>query len=214
MAIDESTRLNIITWNANSVHLKRGTRFSQSHPNYVYYRLDRVGRPKSGVAVMARHNLAHTLLSSFRTRVKECIGVSVTSLLVQLNLLLPTFLKVGTHLRTFLTIGMTFFTSRLLEIAFSFVAISIPDTHLGAAPEHVCISPLIFHLHLLVFLEYPIKDRLLDVVLTNSFHEVCDLSTRTALSSDHLPVLVGVELNVRREVTEHFVFDYKNADWT
>jgi hypothetical protein len=52
------------------------------------------------------------------------------------------------------------------------------------------------------------------VVLTNSFHEVCDLSTRTALSSDHLPVLVGVELNVRREVTEHFVFDYKNADWT
>jgi exonuclease III len=99
MAIDESTRLNIITWNANSVqpkklkfsdfllensidialinetHLKPGTRFS--HPNYVYYRLDRVGRPKSGVAVMARHDLPHTLLSSFRTRVKECIGVSV-----------------------------------------------------------------------------------------------------------------------------------------
>jgi hypothetical protein len=38
------------------------------------------------------------------------------------------------------------------------------------------------------------------------------LSTRTAFSSDHLPVLFGVELNVRREVPEHFVFDYKNAD--
>jgi hypothetical protein len=53
----------------------------------------------------------------------------------------------------------------------------------------------------------------LDLVLTNGFHEVCNLSTRTALSSDHLPVLFGLELNVRREVPEHFVFDYKNADW-
>jgi hypothetical protein len=53
----------------------------------------------------------------------------------------------------------------------------------------------------------------LDLVLTNGFHEVCDLLTRTALFSDHLPVLFVVELNVRREVPEHFVFDYKNADW-
>jgi hypothetical protein len=51
------------------------------------------------------------------------------------------------------------------------------------------------------------------LVLTNGFHEVCDLSTRAALSSHHLPVLFGVELNVRREVPEHFVFNYKNADW-
>jgi hypothetical protein len=46
-----------------------------------------------------------------------------------------TFLEVGTHLRTFLTIGTAFFASRLPEIAFSFVAISIPATHLGAAPQ-------------------------------------------------------------------------------
>jgi hypothetical protein len=26
-------------------------------------------------------------------------------------------------------------------------------------------------------------------------------------------VLFGLELNVRQEVPEHFVFDYKNADW-
>jgi hypothetical protein len=26
-------------------------------------------------------------------------------------------------------------------------------------------------------------------------------------------MLFGVDLYVRREITEHFVFDYKNADW-
>jgi hypothetical protein len=35
----------------------------------------------------------------------------------------------------------------------------------------------------------------------------------TTFSSDHLPVLFGVELNVRQEVPDHFVFDYRNADW-
>jgi hypothetical protein len=37
-------------------------------------------------------------------------------------------------------------------------------------------------------------------------------SIGTAISFDHLPVLFVVELNVRREVPEHFVFEYKNAD--
>jgi hypothetical protein len=36
---------------------------------------------------------------------------------------------------------------------------------------------------------------------------------RLELRSDHLPVLFGVELYVRREEPEHFVFNYKNSDW-
>jgi hypothetical protein len=61
----------------NETNLKLGTRFS--HPNYRCYCLDRVGLPNDGVAVMVRHDLPHTLLSSFRTRVIECIGISVDS---------------------------------------------------------------------------------------------------------------------------------------
>jgi hypothetical protein len=53
----------------------------------------------------------------------------------------------------------------------------------------------------------------LELVLTNGMHEVCDLSTRTALASDHLLVLFEVELNDGRKVLEHFVFNYKNAEW-
>jgi hypothetical protein len=101
LQVHNSSRLNVLKWNANSIlskrleffdfllensiniallnetQLKPGTGFS--HPDYRCYRLDRVGRSKGGVAVMVRHNLPHTLLSSFRTRVIECIGVSVDS---------------------------------------------------------------------------------------------------------------------------------------
>jgi hypothetical protein len=38
------------------------------------------------------------------------------------------------------------------------------------------------------------------------------ISTHTALSSDHLPVLFDVITDVRREFPSHFVFDYQNAD--
>jgi hypothetical protein len=53
----------------------------------------------------------------------------------------------------------------------------------------------------------------LDLILTNGFDDIFDLSTRTALSSDHLPKLFEVELTVRCEVPEHCVFGYRNADW-
>jgi hypothetical protein len=41
-----------------------------------------------------------------------------------------------------------------------------------------------------------------------------NIFTGTALSSDHLPVICEVVTDVRREVLSHFVFDYKNANWT
>jgi hypothetical protein len=59
----------------------------------------------------------------------------------------------------------------------------------------------------------PTRPSTLDLVLTNGFHDIFDLSTRTALSFDHLPVLFEVELDVRHKVPEHFVFDQRNADW-
>jgi hypothetical protein len=53
----------------------------------------------------------------------------------------------------------------------------------------------------------------LDLVLTNGFHDIFDLSTRTVLSSDHLTVFFKVDLDVRRMVPEHFAFDHINGDW-
>jgi hypothetical protein len=53
----------------------------------------------------------------------------------------------------------------------------------------------------------------LDIVLSNGLHKLDYLSTRTELSSDHLPVLFEVTSDSRREVPNHYIFNYKHADW-
>jgi hypothetical protein len=93
----------------SQTHLKSGTELSHTH--YVCYRLDRVSRPKGGLAVMVRHDLPHTLVSSSRKRAEECIRVSVDSFTGPIEFI--------SDLRTFLTIGTTFFASRFPETAFS-----------------------------------------------------------------------------------------------
>jgi hypothetical protein len=53
----------------------------------------------------------------------------------------------------------------------------------------------------------------LDIVLSNCLHELDYLSTRTELSSDHPPVLFEITSDSRREVPNHYIFNYKHADW-
>jgi hypothetical protein len=54
----------------------------------------------------------------------------------------------------------------------------------------------------------------LDMILTNGRHDVQNICARTALSSDHLPVIFEVVIDVRREIPSHYVFDCKNGNWT
>jgi hypothetical protein len=61
----------------NETYLKQGVPFS--HHDYKCYRLDRTDRPKGGVAILVRQDLPHMLLSSFRMRILECIGVVTAS---------------------------------------------------------------------------------------------------------------------------------------
>jgi hypothetical protein len=94
--------LNVMTWSADSISPKKHEFFyfllsndidialinetflkqaiPFSHPDFRCYRLDREGaRTKGGVAIMVRQSLPHSLLSPFRTKVLECIGISVSS---------------------------------------------------------------------------------------------------------------------------------------
>jgi hypothetical protein len=50
--------------------------------------------------------------------------------------------------------------------------------------------------------------------LDQGFHDIViyQLELSYPLTTFHLPVLFGVELNVRQKIPEHLVFDYKNAD--
>ena len=92
--------INVLYWNANgltdkmlafldclSMHnvdvacisetfLKPNSKID-SHPDYVIHRLDRVDRPKGGVAIIVKRNLKHQLQPSYNTKLIECIGIKV-----------------------------------------------------------------------------------------------------------------------------------------
>jgi hypothetical protein len=53
----------------------------------------------------------------------------------------------------------------------------------------------------------------IDFVLSNGIHTVSGISTRTAFSSDYLPVFFEVEVIVQREMPDFFDFDYRHANW-
>lgn len=92
--------INVLYWNANGIadkmlafyaflstqnvdiacisetFLKPNSK-TDSHPDYKIYRLDRIDRPKGGVAIIIKRNLKHELQPSYDTKLLECIGVKV-----------------------------------------------------------------------------------------------------------------------------------------
>ena len=92
--------LNVLYWNANGIvdkmlafydflstqnvdiacisetFLKPNSK-TDSHPDYVLHRLDRIDRPKGGVAIIIKRNVKHELQPSYDTNLLECIGVKV-----------------------------------------------------------------------------------------------------------------------------------------
>jgi hypothetical protein len=81
------------------------------------------------------------------------------------------------------------------------------DILLGVVLEQIQLEmPSLSAMVILQFITLHPKD-------PNGLHELDNLSTRTELSSDHLPVLFEVTSDSRREVPNHNIFNYKHADW-
>lgn len=247
MAAPDLLKLQIMTWNADSIspkkheffdfllsndidialinetYLKQGTPFS--HPDYICYRLDREGRlTKGGVAIMVRKDLPHTLLPSFRTKILECIGVSVNSTSGPINFI-STYRPGGRSTANDITnfrndLGLltasrnSFFICGDLNARHSSWgcarANSAGNTLFECSGDFAIYYP---PSHTRIPLNRRQSPSTLDIVLSNGLHEIENLSTRTELSSDHLPVLFEICSDTRRETPEHFVFNYKVADW-
>lgn len=94
------SNLNVIYWNARSIHPKihefyqfledhfihvacvNETHLNSkvnlpSHPDFFHYRLDREDSPMGGVAIFIRRNIKHNLLQHHGTAIIECIGLEV-----------------------------------------------------------------------------------------------------------------------------------------
>jgi hypothetical protein len=93
--------------------------------------LNREGaRTKGEVAILVRQNLPHSLLSSFQTKVLECIVISVSSL----SSLTPEAVVLS---KTSEISEVTFSSLRSHAQAFSFVAIWMLDILLGIVLERI-----------------------------------------------------------------------------
>jgi hypothetical protein len=206
----------------NETFLKPNIPFS--HPNFKSYRLDRTDGAKGGVAIMVKNDIQHLLLPSFNTKVLECIGISVFSSSGPIDFI-SAYLPGARHSLD----DISNYRNDILRLTSSpnsfFICGDLNSRHSswGCSRANRAGTALfecggIFSIHFPpTSTRIPLSGRqlpsTLDLVLTNGFHDISDISAQTALSSDHLPVTFKVAIDTQREVPEHFVFQYKNADW-
>ena len=207
----------------NETHLNDKKSFS--HPNYVTHRLDRPGdNTKGGVAILVRKNLPHKLLPFFKTKNLECIGVSVNSASGPIDFIsayrpcgrnsADDINKFKNDILLLTSTSQNFFICGDLNARHSTWGCTTANSAGDALFE--CSGDFAIY-----FPPSPTRIPLsgrqlpstLDVVLSNGLHEIENLSTRNELSSDHLPVLFEVKADSCREIPDHFIYDYKSADW-
>jgi Endonuclease-reverse transcriptase len=196
----------------------RGPRAGDSSPP------SKIHPSKGGVDILVRKNLPHSLLSSFQTKVLECIRISVSSPTGEIHFIStyrPGGRSYAEDIRNFrsdiqlLTSSRTsFFICGDLNARHSswgFASANSAGNALFECDGDFAIyyppSPTRIPLNRMQ------SPSTLDIVLSNGLYELDYLSTRTELSSDHLPVLFEVTSDSRREVPTHHIFNYKHADW-
>jgi hypothetical protein len=234
-----------MTWNANSVVPKKleffdflltneidialinetylKTEMPFSHPDYCCYRLDRL-QPKGGVAILVRQDLPHNLLPSFRTKLLECIGITVESNNGPIHFIsaycpggrssADDISKFKSDIIQLTTRRESFFIGGDLNARHSswgcLTANQAGNALLG------CSGPFVVHFppsHTRIPLNCRQNPSTLDIVLTNGQHDLENIHVKTELSSDHLPVMFEVATNIHRELPDHFIFNYREADW-
>jgi Reverse transcriptase (RNA-dependent DNA polymerase)/Endonuclease-reverse transcriptase len=207
----------------NETHLNENKSFS--HPNFTTHRLDRPGdNTKGGVAVLVRKNLPHKLLPSFKTKNLECIGVSVNSVSGPIDFI-SAYRPGGSNTNNDITKFKNdiFLLTSKSQNFFICGDLNARHTSWGCTSANSAGNALVdcsgdFAIY---FPPSPTRIPLnrrhspstLDIVLSNGLHDIENLSTRNELSSDHLPVLFEVKVDSRREIPDHFIYDYKSADW-
>jgi len=243
----DSSKLRVVTWNANSIyhkkdeffdfllenvidialinetHLKRDLSFS--HPEFKSYRLDREGQlSKGGVAILVRHNISHYLLPSYHTKILECIGVSINSTSGPIHFISAyrpggrstseDISKFRSDILNITSCRNSFFICGDLNARHSSWGCSRAN-QAGCALFN-CSGDFAIH-HPPSYTRIPFNrmqsPSTLDIVLSNGFHDIQNMSAPVELSSDHLPVLFEVCSDIRRETPDYFVFNYKEADW-
>jgi Endonuclease-reverse transcriptase len=169
-------------------------------------------RTKAGVVILVRQNVPHSLLSSFQTKVLECIGISVSSSTGAIHFI-STYRPGGRcnaeDIRNFKSDIQLLMSSR--TSFFICGDLNTRQSSWGCARANSARNAL-FECGGDFAIYYPPPPTRIPLN-RHGLHELDYLSTRTELSSDHLPVLFEATSDSRREVPFHYIFNYKHADW-
>lgn len=196
-----------------------------SHPDYIIHRLDRVDRPKGGVAIIVKRNLKHELQPSYNTKLMECIGIKVfindsTSCHI-LSVYLPGGTKgreIDQHLRddiskitrirgNYYICGDFNAKHREWNCNVANKAGTILQDMSGEFVIYYPDSPTYYP-------EDPNKsESTIDLMLSNSSLETTEPKCTEAMS-DHCAVYFQIKLsNINRAENKAYRYDYRNANW-
>lgn len=189
-------------------------------PGYICHRADKhLNGHGQGVAILIKTDIEHSRVAVPHTRHMEAIGIEMTLSGKKLTILSiyqsPNLPLDPSDLSALLNIG------RNVLIMGDFNAKhahwKCPDTNSrgNILLDHMLENDYIIHYTpnpTLVHYNSNYQPTTPDLVLSQNVHDICDIRTLPALSSNHLPVAFSVVGNFTRKSLEYF--RYCDADWT
>jgi len=222
--LDHLMRHNVDVACISETFLKPNSKLD-SHPDYVVHRLDRVDRPKGGVAIIVKRNLKHQLQPSYNTKLMECIGIKVfindTASCHILSVYLPggsSGMEIDQHLRD--DINKITNLRGNYYICGDFNA-KHREWNCNVANKAGKILQEMSGQFMIYFPDSPTyypEDRnkaesTIDLMLSNSNLETSELKCTEAMS-DHCAVHFQIKTSkIDRTENTVYKYDYRNANW-
>jgi hypothetical protein len=242
--------INILYWNANSIREKLHELYDymsdnhihitclcetflkskdklHSHPDFITHRFDRDDRPKGGVAIIIRRNIAHNLLPHPQTKLIECIGVEVQLANGSKINIWSAYMPGGSKNSSIRNHFASDINKLTRNRSSYFICGDLNARHRHwncsrANPagtilyDEYCRNDFLIA-HPATPTRIPSNSRCLpstiDLTLTNGVHQTTDFNCIT-MSSDHLAVSFSIKTtDAYDRVPEHLTHHYKKADW-
>lgn len=196
------------------------------HPNYKIYRVDRIEHEHGGIAIAIKNNIKHTYLPSFNTEKIESAGISIDTLNGHITLVsvyfpgtkhptadLPIFKK---DLDILTNIKNSYFICGDFNAKHRYWNCLRANTAGNILYSEMTRKHFVIH-HPFTPTNFPPQSRAnpstIDLILSNSLHNISQPITHDNLNSDHLPVTFTIDCNATKQIVNKEYYSYNDANW-
>lgn len=197
------------------------------HPGYKVYRKDRTDRKGGGVAIVVSNSLSHELLPAFDTKVVEAIGIKITGNQSPINIISAYF--PGSRLTSDKLNNFKLDIRLLTSVRNSIIGGDFNAKHRSwncvkanqagkIMFDESCSKDFIVHFPPTPTFFPPQRCRTspstLDLFLINGISCIRRISALNSLSSDHLPVLIEIDISTKSNAVSQKIYCWQHANWT